>query len=62
MKSREDRTSDYVCISCGVKFLSEKQKKQGGVTTVHKGECGLCGEITSITHIRKYNWLIKKED
>lgn len=62
MRKPEDRTSDYVCASCGVQFLSEEQKKQGGVSTFSISECGLCGEKTHTTHIRRYNYLNKKED
>ena len=51
------RTSDYVCVDCGVKFLTDKQKENGGVSTFHLGKCGLCGEEKSITHIRTYNYL-----
>lgn len=51
------RTSDYVCVDCGVKFLTKNQKEKGGVSTFHLGKCGLCGEEKSITHIRTYNYL-----
>ena len=58
----EQRTSDYVCIDCGVPYLTEKQKKEGGVCTFHVGECGVCRETTSITHMRHYNYLTKVND
>ncbi len=54
----DNRTSDYVCIDCGVPFLTEKQKSEGGHgTTFHKTVCGLCGKEGSVTHIRHYNRL-----
>lgn len=58
--TKETRTSDYVCFSCGVNFLSEKQKKEGGVSTFSTSECGLCGKTTHTTHIRIYNYLNKQ--
>lgn len=53
----EGRTSDYVCADCGVKYLTEKQKKQDRVSTFHLNICGLCGEEEGVTHIRTYNYL-----
>lgn len=62
MKDRENRTSDYVCCSCGVQYLTEEQKKEGGnVVTAHLGNCGLCGKEDTVIHIRYYNYLFKKE-
>lgn len=58
--TRETRTSDSVCVACGVNFLSEEQKKESSVTTFHKGECGLCEKNTLVTHMRHYNYLFKK--
>jgi len=63
MNTVEERTSDYVCIDCGVPYLTEKQKDTentlGHCSTFHSGICGLCGEGRLITHIRAYNYLIK---
>lgn len=59
---RDNRTSDYVCVPCGIQFLSEKQKEEGGVSTFSNGECGLCNQVTMITHMRIYNYLHKKEE
>jgi len=53
----ENRKSDYVCIDCGIEFLTDKQKQKSGVSTFHKSECCLCGEEKSVTHIRVYNYL-----
>lgn len=62
MKKKNDRTSDYVCVDCGVPYLTEKQKKEGGhVATFHMGTCGICENHKSITHIRAYNYLNKRE-
>lgn len=55
----EDRTSDYVCIDCGVKYLTEDQKKDDRITTVSDSDCGLCGEHKPTKHIRHYNYLRK---
>ncbi len=58
----QDRSSDYVCIECGVQYLSDRQLRNGGNdTTFFMGECGLCGEEKSITSIRHYNYLSPKE-
>lgn len=58
------RTSDYVCADCGIKHLTAEQlAKDDHVATYHLGECGVCGTVTSITHIRTYNYMRKpKED
>lgn len=64
-KQIKERTSDYVCFDCGIEFLDDKQKSIGGVVTAHKGNCCLCGEEKSITHIRAFNYLnypYKKEE
>lgn len=53
----DNRDSDYVCIDCGIQFLTEKQKERGGVHTFHKSKCGLCKEEKSVTNIRNYNYL-----
>lgn len=60
MKNQEEITSDYVCESCGEKYLTEVQKKRDVVYTCHVGECSLCREEKVVTHIRLYNYLIKK--
>lgn len=63
MTKEENRISDYVCIECGTKYLTEKQKQAGGFcTTFHQGVCGLCQEEKSITHIRAYNYLRKPKN
>lgn len=50
------RKNDYVCIPCGRQFLREEQLDRTGVVTCHQAECGLCGRVASVTHIRAYNW------
>lgn len=62
MRTKENRISDYVCIPCGVQYLSEKQKEEGGVSTFHEGKCGLCENKTHITHMRHYNYLNNKKE
>ena len=56
-KQIEKRPHDYVCFDCGIEFLDDKQKSIDGVVTAHKGNCCLCGEEKSITHIRAFNYL-----
>jgi len=60
----EARTSDYVCIDCGIQYLTEEQKNSGelSVATAHKADCGLCGTETTVVHIRHYNYLYKPEE
>lgn len=54
----ENRTSDYVCVECGVQYLSENQKKEEGIaTTFSDSECGVCKKEKPTTHIRHYNYL-----
>lgn len=57
MTMEKDRKSDYVCVKCGVKYLTEKQKKQNNVCTFFLGTCALCNEKAAITHVRNYNYL-----
>jgi hypothetical protein len=59
--SRKDSKSDYVCSECGVKYLTEQQKKENRVCTFFLGTCGLCKKQAAITHIRNYNYLNKKK-
>ncbi len=36
---RYHRTTDYVCVECGVPFLTKEQKEEGGfATTFHRAE------------------------
>lgn len=49
--------SEVVCVDCGLKYLTDEQKKRGGVTTFHEGECFLCGQTKPVTSIRHYNYL-----
>lgn len=56
-KARQD---GYVCVDCGVQFLSDEQLiGPDRVHTYHLNTCGLCGEKKSVTHVRAYNYLQK---
>ena len=58
--NREDRTSDYVCHDCGVKYLTAEQLEgEGDVCTATLDNCGVCGKEVTVIHIRHYNWLHK---
>jgi len=59
--TKKNRKSDYVCVNCGVKYLTEEQKDKAMICTFYLGTCGLCNEQAAITHIRNYNYLNKKE-
>ncbi len=51
-----------VCFDCGVKYLTEKQKQQGGnAVTFHQGICCQCGMEKSVTSVRHYNNLKSQE-
>lgn len=52
------KINGYCCFSCGIKYLTEKQKSKRGVSTFHKSICCVCGKDSPVTHIRAYNWLI----
>lgn len=57
---RDKRDSDYVCVPCGIKFLTAEQlAKEGGAHTAHTSRCTVCGEEDMVLHIRIYNWLFK---
>jgi DNA-directed RNA polymerase subunit RPC12/RpoP len=60
MKNSE-RTSNYVCFTCGRKYLTEKQKNDEHISTFHLGKCGVCNLEKPVTSIRNYNYLIKPE-
>jgi len=51
----------YICIECGVKYLSEEQKKRSNIATFHDGECVECKSFKSVTDERLYNWRNKKQ-
>ncbi len=51
------RTSDYICRLCGINFLTEEQLKEERISTYNESECGLCHEVTSVTHYRNWNYL-----
>lgn len=58
----DSRKSDYICFTCGDLFLIENQieyrKNNGGsVVTCHEDNCGLCGNLTTVTNIRNFNYL-----
>lgn len=55
---RKDTHSDYVCLDCGIYFLTPEQAAEGGVHTAHMGKCGVCDKNGVMLHIRHYNWLI----
>jgi len=60
MKKRKNISDvSYVCVHCGVKYLTEEQKKNSYATTFNIGKCCECGEDTLVTNIRHYNYLIK---
>lgn len=52
----DNRTSDYVCFDCGRPFIQGLEDRSG-VSTFHNSECGLCGEVNGVTHIRNWDWL-----
>lgn len=54
-------SNSTVCFECGVKYLTPKQKEQGGAVTAHLGHCVECKESKLVTHIRHYNYLKKNE-
>jgi hypothetical protein len=45
------------CVDCGVPYLTDKQKREGNVTTFHNGQCCVCGEEKQVTSARHYNYL-----
>ena len=57
----ENRTSDDICHECGQQFLDylpeEVLKRRSNIYTAWTGVCGLCGEETSVTDMRHYNYL-----
>jgi hypothetical protein len=52
-----DQPSDYICHPCGIKYGTPR----GFYSTYHTSECGWCGERTSVTHCRAYNYPIRPE-
>lgn len=54
--SKMQNDNDVVCFECGIKYLSEQQKKgEGSAVTFHWGKCCECGVEKSVTSIRHYN-------
>ena len=63
MKTPETRTSDYVCVDCGQQYLTRKQRIEGSLNVIFsRAECGLCGDVKSVTSIGHYNHLQKPEE
>jgi hypothetical protein len=52
-------TDQHVCVPCGIQFLTEEQKREGGVHTAVRGICCLCGSLTTVLPTRHYNYLTK---
>ena len=50
-------TAQYVCKDCGIKYGTERD----GLETYHIGECDVCGKLRELCHVRRYNYLRKKE-
>lgn len=44
-----------VCFDCGIKYLTRKQRKEGGVATFFLGTCCECKNLKHVTSIRHYN-------
>jgi hypothetical protein len=51
---------NYVCCDCGNKFLSDRQKREGGAVTAHKSICGLCQQEKLVVSARHFNRLQSK--
>lgn len=49
------------CVDCGVKYLTQDQKKIGYPVTFHRAKCCVCGKTKDVTSIRHYNNLINKK-
>jgi hypothetical protein len=62
-KKKPKHDPNYVCPSCGIRFLTAEQIHRRGmadwVVTMHEGVCCVCGETKGVTHIRHYNHLRK---
>ena len=57
MEKTKEEYGNYVCINCGIPFLTDKQKEESGVATFNRGYCCICRKFKSVTHIRHYNYL-----
>lgn len=53
----QELKNEVVCVDCGVKYLTDEQKKRVGVATFNEGKCCVCGNIKSVTSSRHYNYL-----
>jgi hypothetical protein len=49
-----------ICSDCGIKYLTEEQKKEEKVVTFHFGICDECSNKAAVTSVRNYNYC-KKE-
>jgi len=55
----------YICTECGEKYGKDIDidKKQEWIRrTWHTGKCGICGEVKSVTHYRKWGYPKVKKD
>jgi len=51
------KKNNYVCHPCGLPYLTPDQREWNRISTWQEGTCSVCGERTSVTHKRAYNYL-----
>ena len=48
----------YCCADCGKKYGTWRGPT---MTTWHDGTCEVCGKHAGVVHVRRYNYLVKRE-
>jgi len=51
-------TAGWCCRDCGEKYGTYRE----GIETYHLDKCDVCGGTKEICHVRRYNYLRKKEN
>ncbi len=52
-------TPKGICFDCGLKYLTEKQKKEPDTVTAWNGWCIECKKNKPVTSTRNFNYLNK---
>jgi hypothetical protein len=56
LRRKKKEYPTWVCAMCGLKYGRGVQEKH--VCTWHTGECGVCGDVCSVTEPRDFGHLM----
>lgn len=47
----------YICTDCGLKFGGRRKVPESHISTMHVGDCDICGEHRAVTEPRDFGHL-----